>query len=115
MIIAISTAIPLFAAGVLMLWTAYRAQRRLLPMNFWIGVRTTATLRSAEAWRLGHAAAAVPMAVGGLGLVVASAAAILAGEDGAIYAAMAGCAWIVAWLFVGSAAAGKAARLATQE
>ncbi|WZH36307.1 MAG: SdpI family protein [Microbacterium enclense] len=115
MIIAISTAVPLLAAGVLVLWTAYRAHRQLLPMNFWIGIRTTATLRSTEAWRLGHAAAAVPVAVGGLGLVVASAAAVLAGEDGAIYAAMAGCAWIVVWLVVGSAAADKAARRAAQE
>ncbi|BAJ76293.1 hypothetical protein MTES_3329 [Microbacterium testaceum StLB037] len=109
MIIAISTAIPLLAAGVLVLWTAYRAHRERLPMNFWIGIRTASTLRSDEAWRAGHAAAAVPIAVGGIGLVVAAAAAVFATEDYAVYVAMAGCAWIVVWLIIGSVGAGKAA------
>ena len=109
MIIAISTAVPLLAAGLLILWTAYRAYRRVLPMNFWIGIRTATTLRSEEAWRVGHAAAAVPISAGGIGLIVAAAAAVFAGEEYAIYAAMAGCAWIVVWLLIGSVAAGKAA------
>jgi len=109
MIIAISTAIPLLAAGLLILWTAYRAYRQILPMNFWIGIRTATTLRSDAAWRAGHAAAAVPISVGGIGLIVAATAAVFAGEEYAVYAAMAGCAWIVVWLIRGSVAAGKAA------
>lgn len=109
MIIAISTALPLLAAGVLIVWTAYRAHRETLPRNFWIGIRTAATLRSDDAWRAGHAAAAVPLSVGGIGLIVAAAAAVFAGEEHAVVAAMAGCAWVVVWLIIGSVAAGKAA------
>jgi len=114
MIIAISTALPLLVAGVLVLWTAYRAYREMLPMNFWIGIRTATTLRSEEAWRAGHAAAAVPISVGGIGLIVAAAAAVFAGEEDAVYVAMAGCAWIVVWLIIGSFAAGRAASRITQ-
>ncbi|KTS90554.1 hypothetical protein NS183_08625 [Microbacterium testaceum] len=115
MIIAISTALPLLVAGLLVLWTAYRASRRTLPMNFWIGVRTSATVRSEEAWTVGHAAAATAFSVGGIGLIVAAAAAVFAGEEFAIYAAMAGCAWIVVWIIVASAAAGKAAGQVSQK
>lgn len=114
MIVAVATALPLLVAGVLVLWTAYRAYREMLPMNFWIGIRTATTLRSEEAWRAGHAAAAVPISVGGIGLIVAVAAAVFAGEEYAVYAAMAGCAWIVVWLIIGSVAAGRAASRVTQ-
>ncbi|MFP1603870.1 SdpI family protein [Microbacterium sp. 2216-1] len=112
MIIAISTAIPLLIAGVIMVWTAYRAYRRALPMNFWIGIRTTTTLRSVDAWSHGHAAAAVPIAIGGFGLIAAAATAVFVGEDYAIGAAAVGCAWIAIWLVIGSVVAGKAARQA---
>lgn len=114
MIVAVATALPLLVAGVLVLWTAYRAYREMLPLNFWIGIRTATTLRSEEAWRTGHAAAAVPISVGGIGLIVAAAAAVFAGEEYAVYAAMAGCAWIVVWLIIGSVAAGRAASRVTQ-
>ncbi|MEV7769947.1 SdpI family protein [Microbacterium sp. NPDC086615] len=115
MIIAISTALPLLAAGLLVLWTAYRASRRTLPLNFWIGVRTSTTVRSEEAWTIGHAAAATAFSVGGIGLIVAAAAAVFAGEEFAIYAAMAGCAWIVLWMIIAAAAANKAAGQVAQE
>ncbi|MDZ8172472.1 SdpI family protein [Microbacterium xanthum] len=110
MVIAISTAIPLLIAGFIMVWTAYRAYRRTLPMNFWIGIRTTTTLRSEDAWSVGHAAAAVPIAIGGFGLIAAAATAVVVGEDYAIVAAAVGCAWIAIWLVVGSVTAGRAAR-----
>ncbi|MBN9212793.1 MAG: hypothetical protein BGO45_09780 [Microbacterium sp. 71-36] len=108
MIIAISTAVPLLLAGLLVQWAAYRAARGTLPLNFRIGIRTSATLRSEDAWRTGHAAAAIPISVGGVGLIVAAAAALFLGEQ-AIVAAMFGCAWIVVWLIVASTVAGKAA------
>jgi uncharacterized membrane protein len=109
-IIAVSTAIPLLLAGLLMVWIASRARTRTLPPNSWIGIRTTATLSSEAAWRRGHAAAWASLLIGGLGLVAASIGALIAGDDFAIVAAMSGCAWIVIWLFVGSGAAAKAAR-----
>ncbi len=109
MIIAVATAVPLLAAAVLVLWTAYRAHTETLPRNFWVGVRTRATLRSANAWRAGHLAAVVPMSVGGIGLIVAAMAAVFVGEDGALFAAMAGCAWIVVCFLVGSVRADRAA------
>lgn len=109
MLVAVSTAIPLLAAGVVFLWIASRARRRTLPMNAWVGIRTTSTLRSDAAWRRGHAVAAVPLAVGGVGLLIAAAGALLAGGGSAIVAALIGCAWVVAWLVVGSAVATRAA------
>jgi hypothetical protein len=79
-IIAISTAVPLLAAGVLIGWTACRAHRETLPRNFWIGIRTAAARRSEDAWRAGHATAAVPLSVGGIGLIVAAAAVFVAAK-----------------------------------
>jgi hypothetical protein len=93
-----------------MLWLARRARQQTLARNHWIGIRTTATLASDDAWRRGHAAASTPILVGGAGLVVAAVAAVVAGEDNAVVAAMIGCAWIVLWLIIGTVAAGKAAR-----
>ncbi|TQJ29884.1 SdpI family protein [Microbacterium sp. SLBN-146] len=109
MLIAVSTAVPLLVAGVVFLWIASRARRRTLPMNAWVGIRTTSTLRSDAAWRRGHAAAALPLAVGSVGLLVAAGGAVLAGDESAIVAALIGCAWLVAWLMVSSAAAAQAA------
>ncbi|MBT9607762.1 SdpI family protein [Microbacterium sp.] len=79
MIIALSTAVPLLAAGLLMMWTANRAKAQTVPRNFWSGIRTASTLRSAAAWRAGHAAAA-SFSVGGIGLIAAASAAVFAGE-----------------------------------
>lgn len=109
MIVAISTAIPLLLAGVLVIWTAYRAYRKTLPPNFWVGIRTTSTLRSEEAWTRGHEAAAVPLSLGGIGLIAAAAVAVFMDESGALIAAVSGCAWLVIWLLIGSATAARAA------
>ncbi|MFF7683281.1 SdpI family protein [Microbacterium sp. NPDC007973] len=108
MIVALSTAVPLLIAGALIAWLAYRSSRGTLTRNLWMGIRTTSTMRSDEAWRVGHTAAVVPMAVSGAGLIAAGAAAIVAGEDAAVWAAMAGCAWAVVWLLVAAVVARRA-------
>lgn len=115
MLVAVSTAVPLLAAGLVFLWIASQARRRTLPMNAWVGIRTTSTLRSDAAWRRGHAAAALPLAVGGAGLLVAAGGAVLAGGESAIVAALIGCAWVVACLVVGSAVATRAANAAGED
>jgi len=81
MIIAISTAIPLLAAGLA------------------VGSSLACRPRRRGGSDLGR----------GIGLIVAAAAAVFAGEEYAVYVAMVGCAWIVVWLIIGSIAAGKAA------
>lgn len=65
MLVAISTAIPLLVAGVLIVWMAARSASGTLARNSWVGIRTAATLRGDDEWRTGHAAAVVPMYAGG--------------------------------------------------
>lgn len=108
MLVAISTAIPLLVAGVLIVWMAARSASGTLARNSWVGIRTAATLRGDDEWRTGHAAAVVPMYAGGIGLIAAAAAAVFVGEDGAVWAAMIGCAWVVVCLLIAAVVAGRA-------
>lgn len=61
------------ASGALLLWTGVKAGAETLPRNEWIGIRTSKTLASDEAWLTGHKAAAgylkassLPMILGGI-------------------------------------------------
>ncbi|MDK6301078.1 SdpI family protein [Corynebacterium sp. UMB9976] len=60
-------------SGGLLLWTGIKAGTESLPRNAWIGIRTSKTLSSDEAWQKGHKAAAgflkassLPMILGGI-------------------------------------------------
>lgn len=108
MLVALSTAVPLILAGALIVWIAARSASGALTRNSWVGIRTSATLRGDEEWRTGHAAAVVPMSAGGIGLIVAAAAAVFVGEEGAVWAAMIGCAWVVVCLLIATVVAGRA-------
>ncbi len=108
MLVALSTAVPLLVAGAVIVWIAARSASGALSRNSWVGIRTSATLRGDEEWRTGHAAAVVPMYAGGVGLMAAAAAAVFTGEDGAVWAAMIGCAWVVVCLLIATVVAGRA-------
>lgn len=108
MLVALSTAVPLLVAGAVIVWIAARSASGSLSRNSWVGIRTSATLRGDEEWRTGHAAAVVPMYAGGIGLMASAAAAVFAGEDGAVWAAMIGCAWVVVCLLIATVVAGRA-------
>jgi hypothetical protein len=114
MIIAICTALPLLAAGVFIGWTACRAHRETLPRNFLdrnphgghtaFGGRTARRPRRRSGSALGRGDR--PHRRRRRGGVV--------GEEHAVSAAVAGCAWVVVWLIIGSVAAGKAASRVSQ-
>lgn len=108
MLVALTTAVPLLVAGALIVWMAARSASGTLARNSWVGIRTASTLRGDEEWRIGHAAAVVPMYAGGIGLIAAAVAAVFAGEDGAVWAAMVGCAWVVVCLLIAAGVAGRA-------
>jgi len=55
--VAVLVALVLVGAGVVVAAVTRRAADGRLPRNVVAGLRTTATLRSDEAWRAGHAAA----------------------------------------------------------
>jgi hypothetical protein len=60
---------------------------RRLPQNRWLGVRTAATMRSAEAFQVANRVAAVPLGAAGAVAAVGGAM-LLAGADGPL-------AWVV--------------------
>jgi hypothetical protein len=61
---------------------ARRMARETLPLNRWAGLRTPLTMRSPEAWRVGHRAAARSTALGALAFGAAAVASIVAGAAG---------------------------------
>lgn len=81
---------------------------RTLALNFWVGIRTTVTLKSSEAWVTGHRAATVPLSCGGIGLISAGAVAVLPPEDVAMFAALAGSVWVLVCFMVASRIAARA-------
>lgn len=103
------------AVAVLFLVLAARmAQGRLSPNGF-VGIRTSATMQSSEAWYTGHRAAAGEVRLDGLimagsGLVL-GVAAVLGAPDGAITAiVLASSALVVIVLLKASVTAGRAIR-----
>ncbi|WP_311488481.1 SdpI family protein [uncultured Corynebacterium sp.] len=61
------------AGGAVLLWVGVKGGSESLPRNAWIGIRTSRTLASDEAWQTGHKAAAgylkassLPMILGGI-------------------------------------------------
>jgi hypothetical protein len=56
-------------AAALITWLTWRAARGSLPRNGLAGVRTTITLSSDEAWRIGHRAALRPTIISGIATV----------------------------------------------
>ncbi len=76
---AIIMVVSYLGAGAVLLWTGVKAGAENLPRNEWIGIRTSKTLSSDEAWLKGHKAAAgylkassVPMILGGIFFAFAS-------------------------------------------
>lgn len=108
MLVPVLTAIPILLAGLLFVWIAYASFKRTLKPNFFIGIRTTKTLSSDEAWEIGHFAAAKSISVGGFGLIFASVLALVIPEDYSVLAALVGAGWVLLWLIIGNKKANDA-------
>lgn len=68
------------AAAVLIALSVVLPARGVVPRNRWLGIRTAATLRDAEAWQRSHRAALVPMCTTAAVMVVAGVAGYLLGQ-----------------------------------
>jgi len=75
--------VPLLT-GIPLIWSVEAAARGRLGRNGWIGLRFGALMESEAAWRSGHAAARLPMWVGGLALAAGGMLAIALPVDDAV-------------------------------
>ncbi len=84
-----------------------------LPRNVLVGIRIPSTMRSKEAWRAGHLAAASALTIAGVGPVVVAAACAAKGSDEQEQARLSRFAriWLLAWLGVATLQASRAARV----
>ena len=83
-----------------------------LPRNVLAGIRIPSTMRSDEAWRVGHRAAASALTVAGVGPVIAAAIIGAKRPDRESETALLriGRAWLVCWVGLATFQAGRAAR-----
>jgi hypothetical protein len=102
-------------SGVVVVVVGRMAAAGRLPRNLFAGIRIPSTMRSDEAWRAGHRAAAPALTVAGLGPVVAAvAAAVTAAKqpdpDAGKALLRAGNGWLLGWLGLAVLQANRAAR-----
>ena len=96
--------------GLVVVGAALKGRAGTLKRGHWLGMRTVASMSSDEAWNAMHRAGAPYAVVGGCGLVVAGIVSVVVGTpQGSGYALLAGCAWLIAWVFVGVRVGNRAA------
>ena len=98
--------------GVVMLGLGRMAATERLPRNYFAGIRIPSTLRSDEAWRAGHRAAASALTVAGVGPVVAVVIVAAKRPDHHAESVLLRIAnlWLLAWLGLATVQANRAAR-----
>jgi SdpI/YfhL protein family len=108
----VKKAIKLGLSGVIMVTVGRMSAAERLPRNILAGIRIPSTLRSDEAWRAGHKAAAAALTVAGLGPIVAAAVVGVKArdEDSEKLVARIGTAWLLGWLGLATVQARRAAR-----
>jgi len=104
--------VALLGAGLAILVTALLAAGGRLPRNYVVGIRTPSLLRSEEAWRTGHAAAAPWLEAAGA-VVTIGAVALLATRPNELASGL--CLLVLTGIMgvlvgVGTRVAGRAAR-----
>ncbi|MEU9685865.1 MULTISPECIES: SdpI family protein [Amycolatopsis] len=96
--------------GVLVGWGGFLGLREKLPRDRGAGVRTAATMRSEEAFRLGNKVAGVPTLAGGVIAVLAGIAALVMPTTfGLLLASFVGVAGMVALVAAGGVLGNRAA------
>ena len=100
------------ASGALVVALGGLAATGRLPRNPLAGIRIPSTMRSDEAWRAGHHAAASALVVSGLGPIVATLIVTVKKPTPDAQAALlrVGTAWLLGWLGVATFQAHRAAR-----
>ncbi len=83
-----------------------------LPRNLFAGIRIPSTLRSDEAWRAGHLAAASALTVSGIGPIAVAAIMTLTrpASRAQVVLSRIGSAWLLGWLGRAIFEASRAAR-----
>lgn len=86
-----------------------------LPRNLLAGIRIPATLRSDEAWRVGHLAAASALTISGVGPIAAAVIAGVAKPAPRTQTVLSrfGSLWLLGWLARATFAANRAAKLSS--
>lgn len=109
---AVSKAINSAIAGVIVVSVGLLSATGRLPRNLFAGIRIPSTLRSDQAWRAGHRAAAAALVTAGVGPIAAGvvARARKADGEGLPLLLRAGNAWLLGWIGLASIQARRAAR-----
>jgi uncharacterized membrane protein len=107
---AIGLGMLLIVTGALLAVVAYRSRRGVLPRNWIVGIRTTATLSSDEAWDVAHRAGAGALSIGAWGTLVAGGFLLLRPSNGlGLTLITIGLVWLLGWViragYVGTRAA----------
>jgi hypothetical protein len=100
-----------FSGAILVVLGRMAATERL-PRNFLAGIRIPSTMRSDEAWRAGHLAAASSLTAAGFGPIAVAVivAAKGPGSDAHTLLSRIGTVWLLAWLGFATVQANSAAR-----
>jgi hypothetical protein len=105
-------ALRLASGGLVVLAIGRLAATRRLPRNVLAGIRIPSTMRSDEAWRAGHEAAAAALTAAGLGPIVAAGIVAVKrpGHDAEKALTRTGTGWMLVWLGLATLQASRAAR-----
>lgn len=97
---AIGLGLLLIVTGALLIVVAYRSQRGTLPRNWIVGIRTTTTLASDEAWDAAHRAGARALSIGAWGTLATGLVLLLRPSNGLGLAVISiGLLWLLGWVF----------------
>jgi hypothetical protein len=105
-------ALRLAISGVVVIGLGRMAATGRLPRNLFAGIRIPSTMRSDEAWRAGHQAAASALTVAGVGPVV-SAVIVVATRPGSkaqTVLSRISTGWLLGWIGYATVEASRAAR-----
>lgn len=108
---AIGLGLLLMVTGVLLAVVASRSRRGTLPRNWIVGIRTSATLASDEAWNAAHRAGARALSIGAWGTFGTGALILLRLSNGIGLAVVTiGLVWLLAWVLRAGCLGDRAAR-----
>ncbi|MGA3354285.1 MAG: SdpI family protein [Acidimicrobiales bacterium] len=105
-------ALRLAISGVVVIGLGQMAATGRLPRNLFAGIRIPSTMRSDEAWRAGHQAAASALTVAGVGPVVSAIIVVATRPGSKVQTVLSriSTGWLVGWIGYATVEANRAAR-----